>query len=353
LLIGVFGGSVAQWFALQGAEHLKKELQAHPYFRDRDIVVLNYAQGGFKQPQQVQALSYFLTLGQEFDIVVNIDGFNEIALSHINHIRKVDTSMPGAQQLLPLLGLMARSGTNMEMIHKLLELRQSELDLIRLERWRSSTDSAGMHLLLSLLYARAQNQYPSEQQALASLSDSLERTGLVHLSVLPDTFSLPESTGRAMNFWLGAAVTMQGICNANGIPYLEVIQPNQYFSKKPFSAEERELAINADSPYKEPIESGYEKIPEMVNRMRQNDVNVVSAVDIFDDVVEPVYSDSCCHYNQTGNEMLAEVVAESIAALVDGRPDTGTGNHAGGNAGRAREGLAPERGHSMPGRSLQ
>lgn len=335
LLIGVFGGSVAQWFALQGAGRLKQELQKHPFFKDRDIVVLNYAQGGFKQPQQVQALSYFLTLGQEFDIVVNIDGFNEIALSHINHVRKVDTSMPGAQQLLPLLGLMARSGTNMEMIHKLLELRQSELDLMRLERWKSATNSAGMHLVLSLLYARAQNQFPSEQQALASLSDSLERTGLVHLSALPNAFSLSESTARAMNFWLGAAVTMQEICNAKGIPYLEVIQPNQYFTKKDFSAEEREIAINEDSPYREPIESGYQNIPDMVKRMRQSGVNAVSAVDIFDNVSEPVYSDSCCHYNQAGNEMLADLVAGSLATLVDGGSDAGPGSHAGDNAGHS------------------
>lgn len=334
LVVGIFGGSVAQWFALQGAEHLKKELQAHPFFKGRDIVVLNYAQGGFKQPQQVQALGYFLTLGQKFDIVVNIDGFNEIALSHINHARKVDTSMPGAQQLLPLLGLMSQSGTNVEMINKLLDLRQSELNMMRMERWKSSTNSAGMHLVLSLLHARARNQYPSEQQAIASLDEPLKRTGLVHLSELPNDFSLAESTTEAMTFWLGAAVTMQGICNAMGIPYLEVIQPNQYFSKKYFPAEEQEIAINNDSPYREPIESGYQDIPDMVSRMRENGVNVISAVDIFDNVREPVYSDSCCHYNQTGNEMLAEVVAESLAALVDGRSFAGNENQAGGDSGR-------------------
>jgi hypothetical protein len=319
LVIGVFGGSVAQWFALQGAERLKKELRENSFFRDRDIAIMNYAQGGFKQPQQVQALSYFLSVGQHFDFVVNIDGFNEIALSHINHRKGVDTSMPSAQQLLPLLGLMDEADSNMEMINDLLGLRQSELNMMRMEQWKSSTRSAGLHLILSLLYTRVRDDYSTEQQAIASLRKSMGRTSLVHLSELSNTFDMSDSISVAMDLWLGAAVTMQELCNGKGIPYLEVIQPNQYFSKKEFSAQEQALAINEDSPYREPIKSGYQHLPELVQRMRQEGVNVVSAAGVFDEVREETYSDSCCHYNQTGNEILAKEVAESLIELVEGR----------------------------------
>jgi hypothetical protein len=319
LVIGVFGGSVAQWFALQGAERLKKELRENSFFRDRDIAIMNYAQGGFKQPQQVQALSYFLSVGQHFDFVVNIDGFNEIALSHINHRKGVDTSMPSAQQLLPLLGLMDEADSNMEMINDLLGLRQSELNMMRMEQWKSSTRSAGLHLILSLLYTRVRDDYSTEQQAIASLRKSMGRTSLVHLSELSNTFDMSDSISVAMDLWLGAAVTMQEMCNGKGIPYLEVIQPNQYFSKKEFSAQEQALAINEDSPYREPIKSGYQHLPELVQRMRQEGVNVVSAAGVFDEVREETYSDSCCHYNQTGNEILAKEVAESLIELVEGR----------------------------------
>jgi hypothetical protein len=319
LVIGVFGGSAAQWFALQGAERLKKELRENSFFRDRDIAIMNYAQGGFKQPQQVQALSYFLSVGQHFDFVVNIDGFNEIALSHINHRKGVDTSMPSAQQLLPLLGLMDVADSNMEMINDLLGLRQSELNMMRMEQWKSSTRSAGLHLILSLLYTRVRDDYSTEQQAIASLRKSMGRTSLVHLSELSNTFDMSDSISVAMDLWLGAAVTMQELCNGKGIPYLEVIQPNQYFSKKEFSAQEQALAINEDSPYREPIKSGYQHLPELVQRMRQEGVNVVSAAGVFDEVREETYSDSCCHYNQTGNEILAKEVAESLIELVEGR----------------------------------
>jgi len=53
--------------------------------------------------------------------------------------------------------------------------------------------------------------------------------------------------------------------------------------------------------------------------MRQEGINVVSVAGVFDEVREETYSDSCCHYNQTGNEILAKTVAESLIALVEGR----------------------------------
>jgi hypothetical protein len=129
-----------------------------------------------------------------------------------------------------------------------------------------------------------------------------------------------------MDFWLGAAVTMQELCNAMDILYLEVIQPNQYFTKKEFSEQERDIAINNDSPYREAIASGYHELPDLERRMREAGVNVLSAVSVFDGVREQTYSDSCCHYNQTGNELLADKVAESIIALVADRRMTNTGN---------------------------
>jgi hypothetical protein len=317
LIIGIFGGSVGQWFALQGAERLKKDLQEHPFFRDRDITVLNFSQGGFKQPQQIQTLSYFLAAGQEFDLVVNVDGFNELALTHINHKKGVDTSMPSAQHLLPLLGMMGGGEVEMEMIDKLHSLRMSEHRLRRIEQWNSSTRSAGLHLFLSVLQTRAHSEYDEGLRAIDSLGRSRKRTSLVHLSNLPEDFVMSDSIGEAVDFWLGAAVAMQEICNARDIRYLEVIQPNQYFSRKEFSAEELRRAINEESPYREAIETGYQRLPDLVRRMRQEGVNVVSAVDIFDDVKQPVYSDSCCHYNQTGNEILAGKVAASIVSLVE------------------------------------
>ena len=50
--IGVFGGSVAENFAIQGGERLIHTLRQHPFFKNKDITILNFGLGVYKQPQQ-------------------------------------------------------------------------------------------------------------------------------------------------------------------------------------------------------------------------------------------------------------------------------------------------------------
>ena len=80
LIVGIFGGSVAQSFALEGTATLAEVLVGSPAFAGREVVFVSAALPGYKQPQQLMTLTYLLALGAEFDIVINLDGFNEIAL---------------------------------------------------------------------------------------------------------------------------------------------------------------------------------------------------------------------------------------------------------------------------------
>ena len=105
-IIGIFGGSVANGFYVDGTEQLSERLRQHPFFADKEIIYLNYALGGYKQPQQLQVLTYFLCIGQELDMVLNIDGFNEIVFCFNNSRLNVDIAMPSAQHFLPMKDLM-------------------------------------------------------------------------------------------------------------------------------------------------------------------------------------------------------------------------------------------------------
>ena len=80
LIIAVTGGSVAWSFHMHGTARLKALLQNAPALADKEIVFVNLAVSGYKQPQQLMTLNYMLILGAQFDIVINIDGFNEAAL---------------------------------------------------------------------------------------------------------------------------------------------------------------------------------------------------------------------------------------------------------------------------------
>jgi hypothetical protein len=93
-LVGLFGGSVGLWFCEVGAPRLVEALQRHERFRGKEIVPLCFSHEGYKQPQQLLVLAYFLSLGQSYDLVINIDGFNEVALGSLNAARGPDISMP-------------------------------------------------------------------------------------------------------------------------------------------------------------------------------------------------------------------------------------------------------------------
>lgn len=62
-IVGIFGGSVAHSLAIRAGARLAEQLESAPLAAGREVVVLNFASGSYKQPQQVLILAYFLTLG--------------------------------------------------------------------------------------------------------------------------------------------------------------------------------------------------------------------------------------------------------------------------------------------------
>ena len=83
VLIALLGGSVARYVipAFQNA--------LEDWFREHRIslrpVVLELAYNGMKQPQQVIQIANTLSLGGEYDIIINLDGRNELILPHENY----------------------------------------------------------------------------------------------------------------------------------------------------------------------------------------------------------------------------------------------------------------------------
>jgi len=61
-IVGIFGGSVAASFAVTAQQ--AGDFQP---IEGSNVRILNFASGGYKQPQQLLVLSYFLSLGQTFD----------------------------------------------------------------------------------------------------------------------------------------------------------------------------------------------------------------------------------------------------------------------------------------------
>lgn len=320
-VIGVFGGSVAQWFALQGAQPLLADLRAAPALRDREIVVLNFAAGGYKQPQQLLLLNFLLAIGQRLDYVVNIDGFNEVALAGINVAAGTAAAMPSIQHMDPLAALASLPAEGGRLA------QAAELDdaKLRLANLRASASASPLALGWLLDWMRARLLARRVQTLTQALAGGAATQSLVAL-VPAEPASSRSGAEQAVALWAQSSQLMQQTLDARRIPYLQIVQPNQYFGHRTMRADEQRIAVNAQSGYRKYVESGYPLLRAAIPALRTAGVAVLDATALFDDDDDPIYADDCCHFNQRGNDKLARVVSAVIlqtpaAATPASRPE--------------------------------
>ena len=320
-IIGVFGGSVANNFAVDEYKNqiLSKKLQSYPEFADREIVVLNFGNGGYKQPQQLLILNYFLALGQELDLVLNIDGFNEVALSNLNNKAQIELGMPSVQHIQPLTNL--ASNVSPEVMSAIVQINDNKKQLKAGIDKLQTCQLALCHAVTSLRVKQLVNNY---QQAIVKYDAEVKKSnadtansGIVYVpkadSVLPDRAAFDKMA----SMWYESSIGMNQILSSRKIKYFHFIQPNQYYpTKRVFTAKEKEIAINKESPYIEGVKKGYPVLLSKVDDLQKARVNVFSAVNILDNTKETVYKDACCHYNSVGEEVLANYISSSIIKVV-------------------------------------
>ena len=321
-IIGVFGGSVANNFAVDEYinQRLSKKLQSYPEFADREIVILNFGNGGYKQPQQLLILNYFLALGQELDLVMNIDGFNEVALSNLNNKAQLEIGMPSVQHIQGLTSL-ANNNLSPEAMSAIVQINDNKQQLKAGIDKLQNCQLALCHAVTSLQVKQLVNNYQQavvkyDAQVKQSNSDRA-KSGIVYIPKADSVLSDAAAYEKMASLWYESSIGMNQILSSRNIKYFHFIQPNQYYpTKRAFTAKEKEIAINKESPYIEGVKKGYPVLLSKVDDLQKAQVNVFSAVNILDNTKETVYKDACCHYNSVGEEVLANYVSSSIIKVV-------------------------------------
>jgi hypothetical protein len=158
-IIGIFGGSVGVWFCQVGVERLLSDLQQHRFFQARRLIPLCMAHEGYKQPQQLLVLAYFLSIGQPFDLVINIDGFNEVALSALNNEQGLDISMPSVLHLNALINLIDQETLTPEKLASLAAIARHKERLNSLAGTLTRNRSAAIDVVLGLYRRSVLSEY--------------------------------------------------------------------------------------------------------------------------------------------------------------------------------------------------
>lgn len=325
-IIGMFGGSVANDFAINDYiyNEFTRRLKKSPFFANKEIILLNFGVGGYKQPQQLLILNYLLAINQQFDLVINLDGFNEIALANINNTNKLDLAMPSFQHIQPLTGL-ANNNLSFKVLQSMLDIRQTKKKLSQTIKDLDSCSFALCYTARSLQARHLINQYQEklkdyEKQQKANANQLFDKNNVINLYQSQSKVSdeqQQQAYDQMISLWYQSSLTMSQVLKARKIPYFHFIQPNQYYpSKRVFTEEEKKLYIVTYSPYSNAIKSGYPKLLSKVEDLRKEQVNIFSAVNVLDGAKETVYRDNCCHYNNIGQNLLGDYISEAIIKVV-------------------------------------
>ena len=313
-ILGVFGGSVGVWFCQLGVDPLIASLKQHPAFKGRDVTALCFSHEGYKQPQQALVLAYFLSIGQEFDLVLNIDGFNEVALGRLNDQHGLDISMPSVMHIDPLINLINQSTLTPDKLESLARISRYKRQLNTLADRINQNRIASVNFVLEQYFQIVSNRHVAEVYAFARLPSNPSESSLVYVTPKTKKRSDAELFDHIARSWASGSTLMNDLLSARSVPYFHVLQPNQYYTQRRFAAEEARVALNDQSPFKDGVQKGYPILIRMSDNgvWQKNGVRFLDATRILDREPAPVYMDDCCHYTRRGNEMLADYIARTI-----------------------------------------
>ncbi len=306
IVVGIFGGSFANG-TVSSASSL---LPSCPAFSGRQVIVKNFSSGGYKQPQQLLALSYMLALGAEFDIVINIDGFNEVALPYIENVpNKVYPFYPRMWHLRASTVLDPVFARELGRIQYLEDKRQA---------WAQPFDHYGLYRspLLALLWQLRDRGLSAE---ISQLNQKLRDGGapVSNYATHGPEYSYPDDEALFTDLarvWKQSSLQMKALSDENGFLYFHFLQPNQYVKdSKPMSPEEIRVATQGPQ-YKEGVEKGYPHLISAGRELARAGVNFSDLTMTYSNHSEELYVDSCCHVNPRGYEIIVRQICDSITS---------------------------------------
>ncbi len=316
-IVGFLGGSVALWASTpRYSQILVKSIQAIPRFANKEIVFVRLALGGMKEPQQLMTLNYLLALGAHFDMLINLDGVNEVVEPHFNRATGVNPFYP-----VNWKGMIGENA-DADSLLRVAELKQLEMKRAALAGfieggpWRYSITGNVLWLLCDRLLDR---KLSGERSSAGAISGGAGKVGLDESYAVKghpvDYRQDDDFEEQLARVWYESSLSIGQLAAAKGIEYFHFLQPNQYVegSKKAFSTEEIAKGVLSDASSERYIRAGYPLLREKGRVLQLQGVNFVDLSMVFVERDDSVYQDSCCHLNVSGNEILVEAMGEALS----------------------------------------
>lgn len=307
VIVALFGGS----FSRRTHASLKSVLNDHSAALGKEFIVINFAADGYKQPQQLMVLNYFLALGAEFDVVINLDGFNEVALPASENVPyNVNPFYPRKWDRRTATAI---SPSSLRLIGYSQVIKESRA------RWARVFRNHHFYLsptLFSLWQFRDDELARVIYETNRGIETELSKSQSYTMRGPSYVFENEERFYRDLvEFWKRCSLQMNNLSQANGARYYHFLQPNQYVEgSKPMSEAERRQAVNKESPFADGSVKGYPLLIEAGRELQSAGVQFSDLTMVFSEHREALYTDDCCHTNREGTDIVANRIYETIYA---------------------------------------
>jgi hypothetical protein len=302
----VFGGSVAAGFVEHGAAQLNELLRRDPAFQGRPVRVMGSARGTFRQPQLLHMLEYALEMGLRPDAVVELDGFNEVAIGLDNAARGLHPALPTATAWTPLVD---GAPITTETIDALASMRGAQLSA---RAWVDRGERLGLFhsAIASRIVASRINGDYARFAAAFGRYQALQEPGENLAYTVGPTFDASEEAvlDTCARVWVQSSIAMNAVCRAFGIRYVHLLQPTLHDAgSKPVTDEERRKGAEP-AIWARGVELGYPKLRAASAELTAAGVEFVDLSRAFADVHESLYYD-VCHFTPAGYAIVVPQVA--------------------------------------------
>ncbi len=310
----ITGGSVAGNFGRKGVATLAAELGRMEAFAGKRFVWVNYGLGGHKQPQQLMLASFLFSQGLNVDAVLNLDGFNEVALGNNNAESGAHPAFPSIHHWAHL----TRGSVNDSQMRERAQAVIAVQD--RAEQWaeRAGRGLPASALLGHWVLGRVKACSLDYSRAFDAYSAHLMADGAPPAARGPGFVSGTEMA-LALDTWERSSELLADLCQARGMAYLHVLQPTLHDTgSKPLTAEEG-ASSSAHDGWIRGTQLGYPDLRERGATLAQRGVAFHDASRVFAEVNETLYYD-VCHFLEGGHKRLARAIAPALGAALEAAP---------------------------------
>lgn len=305
------GGSVAKQLFQNSTGVLIQEIKRDSRFSDKNINIISAALGGYKQPQQLMAINYLISLGAEYDYVINLDGFNEVVLPYADNLPfQIHPTFPRHWNVY------SRKTLNQDAVRLLgLQMYTRESRANKTRKFAGSLLSFS-NFALFVWQIKEQNVQARLMMQELELRKELSETELQMQTTGP-SFHLEDTVAffqYQADYWRQCSQQMAQLSVGGNFTYLHFLQPNQYVEgSKTLTSEEMETSYaTGDYAYKTAVRLGYPLLKASGIILQENGVYFSDLTMLFHDEKASVYSDECCHFNQKGYDAIARQIAQTI-----------------------------------------